>query len=141
MFTHLFTQNEELSKKLERVYVYTRSYTQIRDRGADLPPPFLTVKSLLMENTDSAFTKKYMYTYLKKYIPAKYHSKLPPTSVVKGLLKKKDVQMVGPQEVLKKFYSADFNIQQAVLILLDDDASGSRPLTKEVRIFFLFIPS
>ena len=33
--------------------------------------------------------------------------------------------------VLKKFYSADFNIQQAVLILLDDDASGSRPLTKE----------
>ena len=68
--------------------------------GQICPPPFLTVKSLLMENTDSAFTKKYMYTYLKKYIPTKYHSKLPPTSVVKGLSKKKDVQMVGPQEVL-----------------------------------------
>ena len=53
-----------------------------------------------MENTDSAFTKKYMYTYLKKYIPTKYHSKLPPTLVVKGLSKKKDVQMVGPHLVL-----------------------------------------
>ena len=28
-------------KKLERIYVYTIAFTQIRDGGADLPPPTL----------------------------------------------------------------------------------------------------
>ena len=31
---HFLNQNEELSKKnLARLYIYTRAYTQIRDRG------------------------------------------------------------------------------------------------------------
>ena len=36
---HFLNQNEELSKKLARVYVYTRAYTQIRDRGGRSAPP------------------------------------------------------------------------------------------------------
>ena len=35
---HFLNQNEELSKKLAHVYVYTRAYTQIRERGGLLGP-------------------------------------------------------------------------------------------------------
>ena len=39
-------------KKLERVYVYTRAYTQIRDRGGRSAPPTLNrVKMITKCNT------------------------------------------------------------------------------------------
>ena len=45
---NFLNQNEELSKKLARVCVYTSTYTQIRDRGSDFNPCWMVNVILLL---------------------------------------------------------------------------------------------